>query len=59
MRKKLQIAVLGDLLEQPLNAVLATSLPSGDVLLTPVWHELRDGGFRVIIMAEDSKDRNV
>lgn len=36
MRKKPQVADLGNLLEQPLNAILATYLPSGDVLLTPV-----------------------
>jgi hypothetical protein len=59
MRKKLQVADLGDLLEQPLNAVLATYLPSGDVLLTQVWHEWRGGGFSVIIVANDIKDRNV
>ena len=35
MRKKLQVAGLGDLLEQPLNAALATYLPLGDILLTP------------------------
>ncbi len=50
MRKKLQVADLGDLLEQPLNAVLATYLPLGDILLTPVWHEWRGGGFSVIII---------
>lgn len=59
MRKKLQVADLGDLLEQPLNAVLATYLPLGDILLTPVWHEWRGGGFSVIIMADDIKDRNL
>jgi hypothetical protein len=59
MRKKLQVADLGDLLEQPLNAALATYLPSGEVLLTPVWHEWRDRGFSVIIVADDIKDRNL
>lgn len=59
MRKKPQVADLGNLLEQPLNAILATYLPSGDVLLTPVWHEWRDGGFSVVIVADDVKDRNL
>ena len=59
MRKKLQVADLGDLLEQPLNAVLATYLPSGDVLLPPAWYEWRDGGFSIVIVADDSKDRNL
>ena len=59
MRKKLQVADLGNLLEQPLNAILATYLPTGDVLLAPVWHEWRDGGFSVVIVADDIKHRNV
>jgi len=59
MRKKLQVVDLGDLLEQPLNAILATYLSSGDVLLAPVWHEWRDGGFSVVIVADDVKDRNL
>lgn len=59
MRKKLQVADLGDLLEQPLNAILATYLPTGDVLLAPVWHEWRDGGFRVVIVVDDIKHRNL
>ena len=59
MRKKLRVADLEDFLEQPLNAVLATYLPDGDILLTPVWHEWRDGGFNVVILANDSKDRNL
>jgi hypothetical protein len=59
MRKKLQVADLGDLLEQPLNTALATYLPLGDILLTPAWHEWRGGGFRVNIMAADIKDRNL
>jgi hypothetical protein len=58
MRKKLQVADLGDFLKQPLNAVLATYLPSGDVLLTPAWHEWRDGGFSFVILADDVKDRD-
>jgi len=59
MRKKLHIVDLADLLEQPLNAVLATYLPSGDVLVTPVWYEWRDGGFSMVIVADDIKDRNL
>lgn len=52
MRRQLHLADLGDLLEQPLNAILATYRPSGEVLLTPVWHEWQDGGFSVVILAE-------
>lgn len=59
MRNHLHIADLGDLLEQPLNAVLATTLPGGEILLSPVWHEWRDGGFSVMIPAGDAKERNL
>src|SRR3954469_6810090 len=59
MRKKLQVADLGDLLEQPLNALLATYLPTGEALLASVWHEWRDGGFHVVIVADDIKHRNM
>lgn len=59
MRRHLHLADLGDLLEQPINAILATYRPTGEVLLTPVWHEWRDGGFSVVILAEDVKDRHL
>ena len=39
---------LGDLPELPLLAVLATYRRDGTVLLSPVWHEWRDGGFGVV-----------
>jgi PPOX class probable F420-dependent enzyme len=47
VRKDLRPEDLGDLLDQPLVAVLATYGPDGTVLLSPVWHEWRDGGFNV------------
>lgn len=59
MRRRLRLADLGDLLEQPLNAILATQLPTGETLLAPVWHEWRDGGFSVTILEGDIKDRNI
>jgi PPOX class probable F420-dependent enzyme len=46
---------LGDLLEQPLVAVLATYRKDGSVLLSPVWHQWRDGGFDVVVYASDIK----
>ena len=55
MRKRLAIDDLGDLLELPLLAVLATYRRNGDVLLSPVWHEWRDGGFQVVTRAADVK----
>ena len=46
---------LADLLEQPLVAVLATYRRDGGVLLSPVWHQWRDGGFDVAVYATDIK----
>jgi PPOX class probable F420-dependent enzyme len=48
MRSNLDIVDLGDFVELPLVAVLATYRRDGTVLLSPVWHEWRDGGFNVI-----------
>jgi len=47
VRTNLTIADLGDLLELPIVAVLATYRRDGSVLLSPVWHEWRDGGFSI------------
>jgi PPOX class probable F420-dependent enzyme len=38
---------LGGFLDEPHVAVLATLRRDGSVLLSPVWHEWRDGGFGV------------
>jgi len=46
---------LGDLVELPLLAVLATYRRDGTVLLSPVWHEWRDGGFQVVTSSGDVK----
>jgi PPOX class probable F420-dependent enzyme len=46
---------LRDLLDQPLVAVLATYRRDGGVLLSPVWHQWRDGGFDVAVYASDIK----
>ena len=46
---------LGDLAELRLLAVLATYRPDGTVLLSPVWHEWRDGGFDVVTGSSDVK----
>lgn len=48
MRRHLTVDQLGDLLELPLLAVLATCRRDGTALLSPVWHEWRDGGFQVV-----------
>ncbi len=59
MRKNLSAADLTGLLEAPLLAILATRRTDGTVLLSPVWHEWRDGGFSVVIEADDVKSRQV
>ena len=43
------------MLEQPLVAVLATYRRDGGVLLSPVWHQWRDGGFDVVVYSNDIK----
>jgi PPOX class probable F420-dependent enzyme len=55
VRKHLMPEELGDLLEQPLVAVLATNRLDGSVLLSPVWHRWRDGGFDVVTRSDDLK----
>ena len=56
MRKGLTPEDLGDLLELPLLAVLATYRRDGTVLLSPVWHEWRDGGYDVVTSSRDGKE---
>jgi PPOX class probable F420-dependent enzyme len=55
VRKGLKLADLGDLLELPLLAVLATYRRDGAVLLSPVWHEWRDNGFNLVTGSGDVK----
>lgn len=55
MRKGLTPDDLGDLLRLPLLAVLATYRRDGTVMLSPVWHEWRDGGFDVMTASGDGK----
>ena len=55
MRKGLTPDDLGDLLELPVVAVLATYRRDGTVLLSPVWHEWRDNGFNVVTGSRDIK----
>jgi PPOX class probable F420-dependent enzyme len=53
--RKLDPADLGALLEAPLVAVLATYRKDGGVLLSPVWHRWRDGGFDIVVGPNDTK----
>jgi PPOX class probable F420-dependent enzyme len=55
VRKGLTPDDLGDLLELPLLAVLATYRRDGTVLLSPVWHEWRENGFTVVTGSRDVK----
>jgi PPOX class probable F420-dependent enzyme len=55
MRRDLTMDDLGDLAGLRLLAVLATYRPDGTVLLSPVWHEWRDGGFHVVTSSRDVK----
>ena len=55
MRRGLAVADLGDLVELQLVAVLATYRRDGTVLLSPVWHQWRDGGFDVVTSRHDVK----
>jgi PPOX class probable F420-dependent enzyme len=59
MRRNLRPEELGDLLDRPLLAVLATRASDGDVLLSPVWHEWTDGGFTVFTGEDDVKVRHL
>ncbi len=59
MRKGLGPNDLDGLLERPLVAVLATYRANGDVLLSPVWHRWRDGGFDVVTRGDDVKARHL
>jgi PPOX class probable F420-dependent enzyme len=59
VRRNLGADDLGDLLEQPLVAVLATYRRDGTVLLSPVWHEWQDGGFNVVTNGDGVKVRHL
>ena len=59
MRRDLTIDDLGNLVNLPLLAVLATYRRDGSVLLSPVWHEWRDGGFGVVTGNRDVKSTHL
>jgi PPOX class probable F420-dependent enzyme len=60
MRTGLSIEDLGDLLDQPIVAVLATYRRDGSVMLSPVWFEWREGGFNVWVGgANEGKARHL
>jgi PPOX class probable F420-dependent enzyme len=57
--KGLTVEDLGDLVDLPLLAVLATYRADGTAVLSPVWHEYRDGGFQVCTFDTDVKARHL
>jgi PPOX class probable F420-dependent enzyme len=59
MRRDLTIGDVGDLVELRLLATLATYRQDGTVLLSPVWHEWRDGGFNVVTTGSGVKARHL
>ena len=59
MRTNLTFEDLGDLLDRPLIAVLATLRTDGTVLLSPVYHEWRDGGFNIWVEQQNVKARHL
>ena len=59
MRTNLTVGDLGDLLDKPLVAVLATLRTDGTVLLSPVYHEWRDGGFNIWVEQQNVKARHL
>ena len=59
MRKNLKSEELDELLTGSTVAILATHMQNGHSLLSPVWHEFRDGGFTVMTFAKDVKTRHL
>lgn len=59
VRTNVSIAEFVGFLAEPLVALLATLRADGSVLLSPVWHEWRDGGFNVWVEAQNVKVRHL
>jgi PPOX class probable F420-dependent enzyme len=59
MRIGLAVDDLGGFLEGRVLATLATYGADGTVRLSPVWFEWRDGGFNIVVGADDVKSRHL
>jgi PPOX class probable F420-dependent enzyme len=59
MRAGLGIDELDGFLDEPVVAILATHRRDGSMLLSPVWHEWRDGGFDIWVGRDDVKANHV
>ena len=55
MRRNLRPEDLGDLLDQPRNAIIGLHGVDGAILLTPVWFLFRDGTFVFQVPGGDRK----
>jgi PPOX class probable F420-dependent enzyme len=53
MRTNLGAADVGELLEQPLIAVLATRRADDTVMLSPVWFEWHEGGINIWVPTQE------
>jgi len=59
VRRDIPLADMAGFLALPIVAVLATYRRDGGVLLSPVWHTWRDGGFDVTSFPADIKVRHL
>jgi PPOX class probable F420-dependent enzyme len=59
MRRNLRIEDLGDLLDGPAAAVLATYRRDGSALLSPVWFRWDGAAFEITLAAGDHKIRHI
>src|SRR5438270_13210961 len=59
MRRDIPVDELAGFLALPIASVLGTYRRDGGVLLSPVWHRWRDGGFDVMCYPGDIKVRHL
>jgi hypothetical protein len=59
LRKDISLDELTDFLTLPIASVLATYRRDGGVLLSPVWHRWREGGFDVTCFPGDIKVKHL
>ena len=59
MRTNLTLDDIGGLSTSRSSRSWRRSVPDGSVLLSPVWHEWRDGGFNLWLPADDVKTRHL
>lgn len=59
MRTGLAVEDLGEFIQSRVLATLATHGPDGSARLSPVWFEWLDGGFNVVVGANDVKARHL